>query len=402
MNYLLNRLLLVCLLLMTHLISESQESDDNLLRVKSLLDRGMYGSVLEVSEQARDDYRILLMCGEAALRGGDYSLAAGYYNRADLLNDGSGQLGLARVYAAKGDAATAVYHLEQHLASRFREPERELLMDPFLMKIDENRLWIQLWKKDWYNTLEKGVAEVEYLVSRGRLNDAGEVANTFKGLYSGDPAVDYIGGVLAYAAGNYSEASSFLRKSLNGEKGRSRVWALYINSLSGEGEYYGVVRASEEASSLFPENIEFRISRAEGLMMTGDSDGAYRIATDLLQFYPDNGDLLKMAASLAGSSGNYPDALRYLSRNIENNRGDASAFSARGDLYMASGSYEFARYDYTMALDLNPLNAEVWYNKAKVLIYEERIDEACHDLKMALRYGNKKAAALINRHCTGK
>lgn len=387
---------------MTHLISESQESSDYILRVKSLLDRGMYGSVLEVSEEARDDYRILLMCGEAALRGGDFSMAEGYYKRADQLNDGSGQLGLARVYAARRDAATAVYHLEQHLASRFRKPERELLADPFLMKIDEERLWVQLWKKEWYNTLEKGVAEVEYLVSRGRLNDAVELASTFKGLYSGDPAVDYIGGVLAYAAGNYSEASSFLRRSLNGEKGKSEVWALYINSLSGEGDYPGVVRASEEASSLFPENIEFRISGAEGLMMTGDSDGAYRSATDLLKYYPDNRELLSMAASLAGSSGNYPDALRYLSRNVENNRGDASAFAARGDLYMASGSHEFARYDYAMALDLDPTNGDVWFNKARVLIYEERIDEACHDLKMALRYGNKKAAALINRHCTGK
>lgn len=387
---------------MVTLSSESQESGDFFLRVKSLLDRGMYGSVLEVSGSAQDDYRILLMCGEAALRGGDYSLAAGYYDRADRLNDGSGQLGLARVYAAKGDAATAVYHLEQHLASSFRRPERELLMDPFLTQIEDNRLWVQLWQKDWYNALEKGVAEVEYLVSRGRVNDAGEVALTFKGLYSGDPAVDYIEGLLAYASGNYSEASSFLRKSLNGEKGMSGVWDLYIKSLLGERDYFGVVRASEEASSLFPENIEFRISRAEGLMMTGDRDGAYRIATDLLHFYPDKKDLLTMAASLAGSSGNYSDALRYLSRNIENNSGDASSFAGRGDIYLASGSYEFARSDYSMALDLDPRNGDIWYSKAMVLIYEERIDEACHDLKMAHRYGNKKAAALINRHCIGK
>jgi Flp pilus assembly protein TadD len=387
---------------MIPLTSGSQESGDYLLRVKSLLDRGMYGSVLKESVSSQDDNRILLMFGEAALREGDYSLAAGYYNRADLLIDGSGQLGLARVYAAKGDAATAVYHLEQHLASSFRRPERELLKDPFLVQIEENRLWIQLWQKEWYNTLERGVAEVEYLVSRGRVDEAGEVALTFKGLYSGDPAVDYIGGVLAYAAGNYSEASSFLRKSLNGEKERPGVWGLYIKSLIGEEDYFGVVRASEEASSLFPESIDFRISGAKGLMLTGDRDGAYKVATDLLQFYPDNRDLLTMAASLAGSSGNYSDALRFISRNIENNRGDASSFAGRGDLYLASGSYEFARSDYSMALDLDPHNGDIWFSKAKVLIYEERIDEACHDLKMALRYGNKKAAPLINRHCIGR
>lgn len=403
MNKFLDRFLIISLFLIFPMISESQESDDYLLRVKSLLDRGMYGSVIEVAESGdSDDYRALLICGEAALRGGDHSLAVGYFEKADRLMNGAGQLGLARVYAAKGDPETAVYHLEQHLSSSYRKPERELMMDQFFLRIDESRPWVRLWQKDWYNSLEKGVEELEYLVSRGRLTEAADVALSFKGLYSDDPAVDYSSGVLAFAAGNYSEASSFLRESLNREKEKSRVWSLYIKSLGKQGDYPGVIRASGEAAALFPENLEFRISLAEGLKMAGDSDGAYKISTDLLQYYPDNGDLLSMAASLAGSSGNYSDALRYLSRNIENNRGDASSFAERGDLYLASGSYEFARSDYSMSLDLDPLNGDVWYNKALVLIYEKRIDEACHDLKMALRYGNRKASALINRHCIGK
>ncbi|MCA1756546.1 MAG: tetratricopeptide repeat protein [Bacteroidales bacterium] len=403
MNKFLDRFVMISLFLIFPIISESQEIDNYLLKVKSLLDRGMYGSVIEVAESGdRDDYRAILMCGEAALRGEDYSLALGYFVKADRLMDGSGQLGLARVYAAKGDPETAVYHLEQHLSSSCRRPERELMMDQFFLRIDESRPWVRLWHKEWYNSLEKGVEEVEYLVSRGRLTEAADVALSFKGLYSDDPAVDYINGVLAFSAGNYDEASSFLRESLNSDKGKFRVWSLYIKSLGMKGDYPGVIRASGEAASLFPDNLEFRISLAGGLKMTGDSDRAYKISTDLLQYYPENKDLLSMAASLAGSSGNYPDALRYLSRNIDNNRGDAAAFAERGDLYLKSGSYEFAGSDYSMSLDLDPLNGDVWYNKALVLIYEKRIDEACHDLKMALRYGNRKASALINRHCMGK
>ena len=402
MNNFLERICFIVLFFIIPVISLSQESGEDLLRVKSLLDRGMYGSVIDLVEsEGIVDYRIMLICGEAALRSGDHSLAISYYERAERLTESSGQLGLARVYAAKDDAATSLHHLEQHLLSSFRRPERELLLDADLKKIDESRMWTSLWQKEWYNSLEKGVEEVEYLVSKGRLNDAAEAASSFSGLYSDDPATYYIKGLLAFAGGSSEEASSFLLKSLDREKGVSKVWTLYIESLGMTGDFTGVVRASEEAVKLFPENLGFRISLAEGLKMTGEADRAYRISTGLLQYYPDNSDLLQMAATLAGSSGDYSGALRYLSVNIENRPGEARSFTLRGDLYFTAGSYEFALSDYSMSLDLDPQNGEVWYNKAMALIYEQRIDEACHDLKMALRHGNRKASAMINRYCLG-
>lgn len=403
MNNFLERLFIIGLLFIVPAIAVSQEGGEYLLKVKSLLDRGLYGSVIDVAESGGvDDYRVMLMCGEAALRSGDHSLAISYYEKAERLNEGSGQLGLAKVYAAKDDAATSVHHLEQHLLSSFRKPERELLVDTDLKRIDESKIWIRLWQREWYTLLEKGVEEVEYLVSKGRLSNAIETASAFSGLYSDDPATYYVSGLLAYSGGQYREASSFLLKSLDRENANSKVWLLYINSLGMTGDYSGVIRASEEAVKLFPENLSFRVSLTEGLKMTGEADRSFRISTEMLQYYPDNSDLLRMAATVAGSSGNYTEALHYLSRNIENRPGEAGAFTLRGDLYLTAGSYEFAISDYSMALDLDPLNGDVWYNKAMALIYEQRIDEVCHDLKMARRYGNKKASAMINRYCIGK
>ena len=79
----------------------------------------------------------------------------------------SGEYGLARIYALKGDAATAVYHLESCLKSPFRKSEKDILLDPAFSIIENRPEWRQFWKKDWFGNLEKGLAEIEYDVSTG-------------------------------------------------------------------------------------------------------------------------------------------------------------------------------------------------------------------------------------------
>ena len=67
--------------------------------------------------------------------------------------------------------------------------------------------------------------------------------------------------------------------------------------------------------------------------------------------------------------------------------------------YINTSTWEFAISDYSMALDLDPRNAEVYFNKGFALLKTGNRDDACRDYRMALKYGNKKASAEINKNC---
>ncbi len=84
----------------------------------------------------------------------------------------SGEYGLARIYGLKGDAATAVYHLESCMKSSFKKSEKEILLDPSFSLIENRPEWRQFWKNEWYGNLEKGISDIEYNISTGNIGDA--------------------------------------------------------------------------------------------------------------------------------------------------------------------------------------------------------------------------------------
>jgi len=380
----------------------SQEQYDDLFLAKSLVDRGMIEdaiTLLDNSPKSGNDYRIQLLKGEAYISIADYDLAIDSFTRANMLRDNSGELGLARVYALLNDSKSSVYHLESHLKSSERLPQRDLLLNSDLQKIDETREWIALWKKDWYTQLEEGVAEVEYLLERNRIDDAKSVAASFSGMYSDRAEVDYINGYLSLKEGRYDNASMLLKKSIDKDQDSPRAWKKYIESLGSAGDYVSAAAAAGTATELFPELLSFYIDRAEYLRKSGERELALAEVSGLLDYYPGNEQLTDLAGKIAYETRNYNQALKYLSDNIENHPGSPEHYSSRGDVYLSTRTWEFAIVDYSMALDLDPFNGDVYFKKGTALIETGNLADACHDLKMAMKLGNKKASALIGRHC---
>ena len=53
------------------------------------------------------------------------------------------------------------------MKSSFRKSEKDIMLDPAFSIIENRPEWRQFWKKEWYRTIEKGMAEIEYNVSAG-------------------------------------------------------------------------------------------------------------------------------------------------------------------------------------------------------------------------------------------
>lgn len=380
----------------------AQPAVDNLLRARALYEGKQFGRALDLLRNSPGtgiDYRYLLLQGDIELETADYNAALISYNNANQLMEASGELGIARVYATLNDSRASVSHLELHLRSEFKSQHRKLLLDRRLAAIGESEPWRQLWRRQWYNQLEEGVEEVEYLLSRDRADEAKEFASSFTGLYSERPEVDYIRGILELNLGDPSVAAKYLRSSLDKDEGVLKVWISYIDALALSANFAGAVTSADRAISLFPDQLPLYLARVENLRESGDREKAFEQVTSIIGIYSDNEEFLALGAKLAYETRNWSSALRYLSENIGNHPGNPDYYVSRGDVYLASRTWEFAIVDYSMALDLDPVNGDVYYNKAVALLEMAKVNDACHDLRMALKQGNKKAASLISKHC---
>ena len=165
---------LIWILIFTGTVS-GQQTVENILKARALTEAGKPDLAINLLTGAisdTKDSRLYSERAEAEIIKGDYSSAISDYNEANKLTPFSGEYGLSRIYSLKGDAGTALYHLEMNLNSSFRKSEKEIMLDPAFGVIENKSEWRQFWKKEWYSITEKSISEIEYYASAGKIDEA--------------------------------------------------------------------------------------------------------------------------------------------------------------------------------------------------------------------------------------
>ena len=101
------QLLLISFMILTVNILAAQDARDYLLKAKALMERGHTeesADLLSKAVSTINDSRLYVLRGDVHSDMGKYSEAISDYKSANEISQGSGEYGLARIYALKGDA----------------------------------------------------------------------------------------------------------------------------------------------------------------------------------------------------------------------------------------------------------------------------------------------------------
>jgi len=380
----------------------AQQPVDYLLKAKALIESGKSSEAITLLTEGllkTQDYRFYLERADAYMTGGDYKNAVTNYMAANALSLSSGEYGLARISALKGDAVNSLNHLAKSIESPFKLSEKVIMLDAAFSLIENTPDWRQFWKKERYSTSEKKISEIEYYVSIGKAEDAGNVLNELTADYKEDPVTQYAKALVDLSQGRYAESTSILAKLLESEKKNEKNLRLLAKVQLTSGNSSG---ASQSYSDLIDMGIVdadlFRL-RAECYNKTGETDKAMKDITKFLELYPENKAALSFAGKIEAQSGDNLKALDFFSRNLKLHPNDPECFIDRGNAYFVSKTWYSAISDYSMALDIQPSNSDVWLNKGIALFNNGKTEDACHDFRIALTLGNKKSTSYLSRYC---
>ena len=379
-----------------------QPAYDLLLRAKALTRTGKSEKAVELLSSApgfHADSRLLIACAEAKLLGGDLSGAAADFNSANKLTQGSGEYGLSRIYALKGDVATSLYHLEISMRSPYIRSEKEIFLDPAFARIENTPEWRQFWKKEWYTIQARKVSEIEFYIRSGKTGEAQVILLELERDYPGSNEAVYAGALVKSGSGKYEEAV----RSLSGLLGREPDNTNYLRALaSAQNSSSNPAGASASYTKLInmeTPDPELYMLRAECYRKTGEREKAMSDITRYLTFYPESKAALSLAGRTESSSGNNLKALEYFSENLRLHPNDPGCYIDRGNSYFLSKSWQWAINDFSMSLDLDPGNSDAWLSKGIALLNSGKNEDACHDFRKAFALGNKKTVEYISRYC---
>jgi tetratricopeptide (TPR) repeat protein len=349
--------------------------------------------------QNGSDNRLYLERADAKQMKGDYPGAITDYTSANSLVQNSGEYGLARIYSLKGDVSAAVYHLERNLSSAFRKSEKEILLDPSFSVIENRPEWRQILRKEWYTDSERRIDEIEYYAAKGNLEEAKILLSGLRSDYKTDSPVLYGEALISHAEGRFADAVTILSGLVTSDEKSERYLRLLAKAQTGNKNPSGASDVYTKMLNLEIPDAGLLLSRAECYLKTGETDKASGDLERYLSINPGDKDAISLAGRVEVASGDNLKALSYFSRNLELHPGDPACYTDRANAYFLSKTWDWAIKDYTMALDLNPDNSEVWLSKGISLLNSGKKDDACHDFRRSFSLGNKKAADFISRNC---
>ena len=329
----------------------------------------------------------------------NWNKAVSDFETANSIKPGSGNLGLARAYASTGDATLAVQHLENHLRSEYRVPEKVIFLDKTFEKIEDSREWRNLWRNDWYSDREHILRDLEYLI--------------------GNEAYEEALGVLKEAIQKYPENDEF-----HSQKARIHVARLEFKQalseydlalkyrddhpdyLAGKAEVLHNLKRSREAITALnraiyvnPLRLDLYPVRARLYFESGELSRALDDIETYLAYFTGEEEALYLSGRINQEMGKYYPALDRFNQLIQSNSGNPRNFFARGMAYLEAGTYRYAIEDFGMALDLDPSDPLTYLNRGKAFIEIGDVDAACYDFDKARRKGNKEAYNLYYKHC---
>jgi tetratricopeptide (TPR) repeat protein len=397
-----NRIFFLFLILIMPLSVNCQQSVDYLLRAKALRESGKNDasiSLLTGALKESNDGRLYLERAEAYLLKGNYSEAIGDFNEANKIIPSSGEYGLSRVYALKGDAATSLYHLELNLNSSFRKTEKTVMLEPSFAVIENRAEWRQFWKKERYSSMEKSFAEIEYDISSGKIEDSRIILSELKGKDEKNDNVLYYEALINLTIGKVSDAVRIASGLTVNNPDNEQYLRLLARAQTESSNPSGASLTYSHLVDLGIADAELLLLRAECYRKTGESDKAIKDIERYLGYYPENRNAISLAGKVESAAGDNLKALEYFSNNIKLHPNDALCYVDRAGSYFISRSWGMAISDYSMSLDLNPGNPEAWLNKGISQINIGKTEDGCHDFRRAFSLGSKRATEYLSKYC---
>jgi tetratricopeptide (TPR) repeat protein len=394
-------IILISAFILTGIVS-GQTAYDLLLKSKALTSAGKFDQAIELLSVAianQHDSRFFTERAEAKLLRGDYSASIDDFNSANSITQYSGEYGLARIYALKGNAATSLNHLEMNLKSAFRKTEKDILLDPAFAKIENSSEWRLFWKKEWFPVFDRRISEIEYYVKAGKTDDARSVLADLARDYSGHQSVLYADAIIKISAGKPAEAMKSLSDLLVADPGNEKYLRALAGAQSTASNPAGASVTYTRLINLEIPDAELFMLRAECYRKTGEKEKAMADIIKYLSLYPENKTALSLAGRTESAFGNNLKALEYFSENLRLHPNDPECYADRGNSYFLSKSWQWAIKDYSMSLDLDPENSDIWLSKGMALVNSGKTEDACFDFRRSFALGNKKAVEYISKYC---
>ncbi|MFC2117042.1 tetratricopeptide repeat protein [Bacteroidota bacterium] len=379
----------------------SGQINDGYLSACAKMETGNFSSAIillseELSHSSNNE--LYIKRGICYCKTGDNKNAINDFLIAEKSKKGIASIYLARLYAKNNNIDESLKWLSIHLLSDYKLQMNEILLDEAFQNISSSREWGNFWNKKWYTSEEEILTEVYYLINRGENDEALYRLNRLvKG--SKNPRAYYLRSKVYSEKNQNRNAINDLEKAIKYD-GQNPEYLISTARLHMKNNNYdNAIKYYNRVLNNHPENFEIHKERIEAYIKSEKVNLAQNESEKLIQLFPENPELSLTYAEVLHKTGNNYDALKLYNTLLEKQLPKASYFNGRAKIFHDLKNYIKAISDYSMSLDINPHDPEVYFNRGNCRYANRNFSAACSDWKKAVMYGHREAVIKLQKYC---
>ncbi len=395
--------LISILLLLTTFISEAQTLEKDVVHAFGLYGSGNYSEAVTAFDQVLNNYskydqKCIFYRGIAQYQLQNYTAARSDLQLAVESGYPEAYLWMAKLYVSAGSYPEANHAIEQYLKESKHPDVTEIKKEELFKRLHNTQEWFSLWEKDLLSDEMKIQEEVNFYISKMNFEKAHEIigANLNKGL---DDAFLYeLNSRVYFREGIFQLALNDINTAISIRSGSERLLKLKADYLVQLNKNFEAVKILTELLENTPEDFSLRFMRANTAYSAGEYDLAYADINIYMKYF-ETPETVYLMGEILYSRGEYLEALKYFNRLIRDEVAQAKYFKARGLTYYETKTYQYAAYDLSMSLDLDPNDAQTNLYLGITQYHLGEKELCCYYLKRAKNFGELSAIEYLRKYC---
>jgi tetratricopeptide (TPR) repeat protein len=379
----------------------AQNIDIKALRAYSDIEKGEYFNAIEkldnlIYENPKSEYYLAKV--EIFYKQNKYNEAITYCETLNKIKPNYGSAFKLRILLELGDRNKVKLALEENLKSNYKISLFDLLETEDYSLIYQMELDKYVISSNLFSRTEKQLYQVERLIQINDYDQALFILNEMLLQNKNIAQGYYLQSKIKYFEKDIDGALNSINKAINLKSANTDYLLQRVFIAKDLKEYSMALQDIKKIIRMNPYQIENYIVKVDLLYKTNQLDEAIRLTNSILEILPNNPDLLYLSGKSYYSNSNYFEALKAVNQSLEIKQ-DKNYFELRGDIYLATNSFEFAVKDYSMFLDIEAYNGDIYSKKGFARYKFGDKKGACSDWEKGKRYGSYEAIQYLEKYC---
>ncbi len=346
-----------------------------------------------------DDKRATFLNAKLSIETKNFTTAINELNKLKERYHDDIPLMLARANAGLGKNELAFEQLENYLQSTNKYPEPVIKSFPEFQNFKQSEEWKKLWENDRYSKKEVLLNNAIYAIKSGKYEEANERLDELLSRYSRSDKGYYLKAKLLYQNKDYSKALSTIEKAIELEPNTVDYQCFEAGCFTKLGKAKKAVVKYNEILRDDSVSLPAYLGRAEAYLRSGDFENALKDIEYYRTYYPSDNQAQLLYAEISSMDGDFLSAISTYGKLIKSDPSKPDYFIGRANSYMATKTYKYAIKDYSMALDLDPKNIEVYKKKAQAHKLAGEMKKACAAWTYAAKLGDIESQDNLKKYC---